>query len=482
MLIKAEGNLDLADRGSYTVLTRLIEQGHEEGVALVLKHKANVNAPGYLNRSPLHWAAQLNQPHIARRLIKAGADVNLGDGWATPLEAALYRGNTDLADDLIRAGAKADVRDKSGQTLLHHIIHWPDTWTARFALRHKVSINAQDNDGNTALHLAFKNVWREDVFVTLVNAGADLTLKNKKGETAFDVALTHHSYPAAKILALKMNPAPKVDALQVLHKTQWQRDELLALKKKIDGGAKVNEMTQMPFIYSPYYQNRPWPMLAYAASIRNEALLDLLLAHGADMEARGEGGAPSALEVAVAQGSWVMVHSLLQAKADVKKSPLALREACDKRYVEIARLLLQAGANPNPGASNSLLGVAISHNDFDLVDVLLDFKADIDAKTRKSSKPLLIHAWGKRSIVERLLAQKDLDVNAANKSGTTALHLAARDGDVAMIRRLLDRGAKVNALSNGNTPLDFAMKAGHEDAIQLLKSRGGESGPRDLRK
>lgn len=162
MLIQAGGDLDLADDQGYTVLNRLIDERHEDGVAFVLTQKVSVNAQGYLKRTPLHWAAQTNQPKLVRRLIDAGADLNLGDGWATPLEAALYRGNIEMANELIRAGAKANALDKTGQTLLHHIMHWPDTQTVRFALRHKVPIDAQDSDGNTALHLAFKNVWRED--------------------------------------------------------------------------------------------------------------------------------------------------------------------------------------------------------------------------------------------------------------------------------------------------------------------------------
>jgi len=290
-----------------------------------------------------------------------------------------------------------------------------------------------------------------------------------------DVARKHHSYPAVRILTLRTKPAPRVDAMEILHKTQWQREQLVDLKKKLDQGMKVNAMRQKPFVHSPHYQDREWPMQAYAASICNEAVLDMLLAHGAEVDARAIGG-PTALEVAAAQGSWIMVHALLDSKADVKKSPLALPDACKKGFVEIARLLLKAGADPNARYAELPLETAIARNDLDLLDVLLRFRADVNGTSNKASKPMLTLAWGKRAIVERLLSEKALDVNAATGSGTTALHLAARDGDLDMVRRLLDRGATVNSRSNSGTPLDFAVSSGHDDVVRLLKSRGGESG------
>lgn len=53
------------------------------------------------------------------------------------------------------------------------------------------------------------------------------------------------------------------------------------------------------------------------------------------------------------------------------------------------------------------------------------------------------------------------------------LHCAAREGHLEIVRRLLDAGAKVNALGeNISTPLMDAAAAGHADLVQLLLDRG----------
>ena len=101
------------------------------------------------------------------------------------------------------------------------------------------------------------------------------------------------------------------------------------------------------------------------------------------------------------------------------------------------------------------------------------------------------------------------DVNAAQGDGMTALHWAARHGDVDLIKMLLAAGANVKATTrlanytpllmaaeigsagaidaliaagadpkgttaSGVSPLMFASAAGHADAVKTLISRGAD--------
>ena len=58
----------------------------------------------------------------------------------------------------------------------------------------------------------------------------------------------------------------------------------------------------------------------------------------------------------------------------------------------------------------------------------------------------------------------------------TGIHAAARAGDVAQVRALLDKDAAlVNALeSAGWTPLHFAAQQGHQELAELLLARGAD--------
>jgi ankyrin repeat protein len=54
------------------------------------------------------------------------------------------------------------------------------------------------------------------------------------------------------------------------------------------------------------------------------------------------------------------------------------------------------------------------------------------------------------------------------------LHVAAYDGNIAVIELLLDRGAEVNAKNDrGETPRSIAADKGHTDAVVIFKFHGG---------
>lgn len=62
------------------------------------------------------------------------------------------------------------------------------------------------------------------------------------------------------------------------------------------------------------------------------------------------------------------------------------------------------------------------------------------------------------------------DVNLQGENGYTALHAAAENGHLEVIRVLLDCGALADArLDSGETPVDLAVMAGKEDAAHLLR-------------
>ena len=81
-----------------------------------------------------------------------------------------------------------------------------------------------------------------------------------------------------------------------------------------------------------------------------------------------------------------------------------------------------------------------------------------------------------------LLVDRDIDVNAVDRRGRTAMHGAARLARNTLIAVLVENGAKVDSADGrGQTPLDVGTVSRplHPDTANLLRSLGATSGALD---
>ena len=119
------------------------------------------------------------------------------------------------------------------------------------------------------------------------------------------------------------------------------------------------------------------------------------------------------------------------------------------------------------------LHIAAIHGMVDVLEVLLDKGANIEASSNNQSKPIHLAARFGRVDALKTLLDRGANIEAKTDICFTALHDAADNGDLDVIRTLLDRGANIEARSNIlSTPLHCAIYHGHLDAINLLLDRG----------
>jgi ankyrin repeat protein len=92
-----------------------------------------------------------------------------------------------------------------------------------------------------------------------------------------------------------------------------------------------------------------------------------------------------------------------------------------------------------------------------------------------SDVPLFVAAGEGNLDVVRYLLDEGADVNAGDNSGATALTEAAYYGHLDVAKELLLHGADINAVSDDGTALDIAVSRKNTVVADLLKHRGGKS-------
>lgn len=187
-----------------------IQQMFDDNLKNILNtiNTTNANEPIENTGTPLHWVARQysNIPgclEIANKLIECGADVNAINKFGqTPLsklcDTASDRNkfnDMDLVKVLLKAGADINLGNA-----LYEAADRDNTELVNFLISKGADVNQKDNKGNTPLSKAIqnpKNYYKDYMTkynanaIALIDAGADLTLPDEYGRAAYDLAKTN---------------------------------------------------------------------------------------------------------------------------------------------------------------------------------------------------------------------------------------------------------------------------------------------------
>ena len=106
---------------------------------------------------------------------------------------------------------KVDSQDFTGETPLHHAVHFHNIFATKALIQAGASLHIQTNQGDTALHAAIYSKNNLALKI-LMKAGASPHIRNRRGNTAFQEAIRRLNISAAIIIAketIKQNKAPK---------------------------------------------------------------------------------------------------------------------------------------------------------------------------------------------------------------------------------------------------------------------------------
>jgi ankyrin repeat protein len=145
--------------------------------------------------------------------------------------------------------------------------------------------------------------------------------------------------------------------------------------------------------------------------------------------------------------------------------------------LKTVKSLLAAGVDPNrqnPLGGEPALVLAVREGSMRVLQALLDQPGiQLDAPALNGNTALMMAAFKRnRPAAEALVARGA----AVNRPGWTPLHYAAASGDEDIARLLIKRGARVDAVSppasGSYTPLMMAAREGHPDMVDFLTRQG----------
>ena len=153
------------------------------------------------------------------------------------------------------------------------------------------------------------------------------------------------------------------------------------------------------------------------------------------------------------------------------RSQTPLQYAAERGDLRIARSLIAAGArlNDRGGSGRTPLQYALL-GDFDIVRLLLEKGADVNVRDSEGASSLDDAAWNGNLDAAALLIAHGARLNEADtETGATPVNEAAHRGHSELVRYLLRFGPDVTiADKRGHTPLENAIRMGHEDSALLL--------------
>ncbi len=382
-------------------LIKAIQNQDVDAVRRLLEGGADANCHDEYDNTALgvatdkaRWGESEPGLEILRALLGAGADPNrFGKYQTPPLHSAAHRGDDAICRLLVEGGADVRVVESSG-------------------------------DQHSALLAACSGalVWLIEL---CLEAGADVHHVSAQGHTAMHYVMD----------------------LPVYVDDKHERFEAAA-ERLLAAGAALETV------------NREWGAPLHWAAGRGGNLrgVEWLLSKGCSLTvATPKGTRP--IHMAAKMGNGAIIEALVKAGADVNATDgdgqTPLHYACERPEGTgdaVARLLA-AGAEVNARARDGRTPLVLA------------------VASRKTGAKLK----GDEARVFAALLSTEVDANVKTKSKTTPLHLFARVGEAALIQRAVDRGAPLEARNkHGWTALHVACARADTEAASALLAAGAD--------
>jgi uncharacterized protein len=420
-------SLGAAQSGS--ALTDAAMRGDKATVATLIKQGVDVGAAQGDGMTALHWAAERGDTELAEMLVYAGANVSAVTriGLYTPLHLAAKSGSVGVAKALVKAGADVNVKSNpSGATPMHLAALTGSADMINLLADAKADVNAREAEWEQTPLIFAASANRAAAITALLKRGADANVSSKTIDVSKQSALDRAAVERQRKV---------IEGF--IGKDSGQRPTPAQMQAAIEASREVLRSGKIP----PPDPNAPPPRGFNPEEINPPVSTK---------------GGMTALLHAARQGYLDAATALLDGGADINKTQAGdatspLLTAVINGQFDMAMLLIERGANPNLVAKNngvSPLWAAVNtawqprtrfpqpqemelqkHTYLEVMQALLDKGADVNHRIESHPWYLVYTGCGNRNC------------GLADTAGSTAFWRAAYGTDLMAMKLLVAYGA-----------------------------------------
>lgn len=327
-----------------------IKVGHVEAVQRFLRQGADPSGRDEYGRTPLHIAAQEGHLEIARLLLQYDFDRDaLHKKRYTPLMLAVMGGHSEMTALLIENGADPNVRNQQGDSALHCLLRsgmrhnqWEMLGITRMLIEAGAEVNPRNATNMTPLHVMHPAVT-EDIIELLLEHGADLNAEDRMGRTVLN----------------NVTPRLRTGVVELLieHGADVNRGDIggtTPLMRLMQGGISQSDKVNLLLNYEAdtrSVDNKGLTVLHYMAKSGRLANPEILIKHGADLNARDRSGQTPLHSAVTGINNPNVIEALIELGADMNatdnKGNTPLHEGAGMGRVQSVEALINKGADVN---------------------------------------------------------------------------------------------------------------------------------------
>ena len=431
------------------------DQGYQRAIDKIayLNKIAQDNSNLNISQDRIFSAIRTNDLDRVRSLIKGGVNLDIVDSkHQSALIVALQSEHHEMSQILLSQSTRLDTPDSNNDRPIHIATRNSYIGIVLDLIRKNVDINAPDHIGNTALIIATRHE-DEDMMNLLINNNADYSIKNRKSQSAPQLAQIL-DLPIARSVLVKQG---------------------IGLPAQNKGYAKVDIKSLQQSLNRAGSLYKGWPPLNIASLLGETPIVVQLLDQQADILATDATG-NSALHRAASEGHLEILRLLISQGANInavnRRNETPLFFAAASGQLKAVSLLVKNGADTSLIAKNktNALSTAIKNQHEKSALVLLNGRLD------KASihRALLLAIQNNMEVLSVQLIRVDDHVNRVDSKNRPALWYSAGLGLKKVTTALIRiKQAPINlADKNGYTPLARAVSSGHLDIARILIDNG----------